>query len=565
MKRRGIWAVGHLATIVWALTLFTACAIKDQTPDLPSPQPPPAPAFVEFTLAAHVNGDKGPIKDCAVTLKLQPQAEAFRGSTTSDGYAAWLVRIPKPDPGGWRNVAVSIACPGYLLLEDSFVIAGGNQDVSFGGAAAGNQPMLRAGPTLAVLKRHGRVRANGRAFIDDDGEFNPLGSSFFWLVWGQKFDADRMDANLQFLARRQFDYIRIFAEVDGGDLNSADGAKVGWTDRAIDPAWPDYVEQLGAAIDHAYDQHGLRVDLTVIAGGTGRVREAAAGVEAAIKAGREHKILALQIANEDNLPDVALRDELTRHFMAAFPWMQVSAFSSRRGDVLKDLLARGVGNSITPHTDRDTKGDGNWRQVRQIYDFKDFAVTCRNDEPPGPQSSVATQEEPIHLAMTRAMSIIMGCAAYTFHPGAGIRGGGKADLALGRPANFWESPNIDAQIAALVAVGKLIPTDAANWTKEGSHWAGNPLVADMYLDEKGADHGVIALYAAHADSRFVVLPQGIREFVTITSKSAAIVDVFSPLTGEKLHAFTVAAGGAFTLSGPERGGLGGYVIVGRAQ
>ncbi len=527
----------------------------------PGPIQPPAAAFTERTTAVHV------LPNCAVKLSL-PAQNAYTGTTSATGYLAWLVRIDEPDPGGRLNAMITIECPGYWPLTDSFVIAPlGNQDIFFGVEGNGNQSLHRAGPQPVpppITIRTGLVRADGRVFVDDQGAFNPLGVSFFWAIWGEKFDEDKYEANLKKFDNKAH-YIRIFAEVAGGDINGV-GEKVGWADREINPSWPDYRQQFADAIDRAYDKHGLRSEITIVAGGTNLQREATNAMLDVIEM-RQHKIFAVEIANEENLPDKDLRDELTRQVMARYPQLQVSAYSTADPAIYKDLLSRGVGNSITPHTDRtNNTEDGAWRQVRQIYDFKFLPGTCRDDEPPGPQSSVATMEDPLHLAMTRAMSIIMGCGAYTFHPGAGIRGGGKADLARGRPANFYDDPNFDAQLNALVAVGTVIPSDAANWRQEGSHnppW-NNPMQADQFLDA-ASDHGVISLYAAHADSRFVVLPLGIREFVKLTSRDAAVIDVFNPITGEKVNTFTVDAGGTITLNGPERGGLGGYIVVGRLR
>jgi hypothetical protein len=162
-------------TVVVALALGAGCASGGGAgggggPVLPGPNP--APQVDERTLAFAVRDGVAPIAGCAVTLQL-PLSGSFAGTTDASGYVAFLVRLPDPDPGGARNAATGITCPGYLRLADSFVIAErGNQDVTFGGTvAAGNQPLLRPGPVrdrpaLAPVAESPQIRAN---FASDRG------------------------------------------------------------------------------------------------------------------------------------------------------------------------------------------------------------------------------------------------------------------------------------------------------------------------------------------------------------------------------------------------------------
>lgn len=166
--------------IVWSTLALSACAGVARPPAQPGPAPstpttPTAPAFSERTLAAHVTDGRGPLAGCAVTLTL-PFSGEFTATTLSDGYAAWLVKIPNPDPGGGLNTRAHIVCPNFEPLDDSFVIAPtGNQDITFGGTVAGgNQPLLRPGPVssrprLITVAESPQIRENFGSMRDRQG------------------------------------------------------------------------------------------------------------------------------------------------------------------------------------------------------------------------------------------------------------------------------------------------------------------------------------------------------------------------------------------------------------
>jgi hypothetical protein len=135
-----------------------------------------------------------------------------------------------------------------------------------------------------VIARKGIVHADGRNFVDDDGAFYPLGGTLFWALRGWKYEPDRVKQNLQFLKKHHYDYVRILGEVD-------------WPNNGIDENWPDYQTLLGELIDYAYDSCGLRIELTLV-GSDGDPMAIAQKIAPVINAGRQHKILNLEVANE---------------------------------------------------------------------------------------------------------------------------------------------------------------------------------------------------------------------------------------------------------------------------
>lgn len=205
---KGIWDRAVRGIIVWSALALSAC-VTTSRPPVVTPAPP---AFTERTLAVHVHGAAAPIAGCHVELSL-PLSGKFAGDTDGNGYAAWLVRIPKPDPGGGLNARIAIACEGFRPLEDSFVIAAtGNQDITFGGSAAGgNQPMLRPGPAPAAppITPRPRLHIEGHRFVTPDGQtvWPVLASELSVL---RRSDAER-DADLEQWAGLGFDGVRTFA------------------------------------------------------------------------------------------------------------------------------------------------------------------------------------------------------------------------------------------------------------------------------------------------------------------------------------------------------------------
>ena len=109
--------------------------------------------------------------------------------------------------------------------------------------------------TVEPLKRvrTGRVRVEGRSFVDDSGEFFPLGATLFWALHGWANDRERLLKNLAFLSGK-VDYVRILCQVDWSDKGIVIGQdQPGWDPKGF--------------IETAYRQFGLRTELTIIGGG----------------------------------------------------------------------------------------------------------------------------------------------------------------------------------------------------------------------------------------------------------------------------------------------------------
>ena len=409
-----------------------------------------------------------------------------------------------------------------------------------------------------VQARRGIVRAESRSFVDDDGAFYPLGGTLFWSLYGWKNDRDRLKQNLDYLKQHHYDYVRILGEVD-------------WAGEAIDPAWPDYQQVLGEFLDYAYDTCGLRTELTLV-GGSGDPMAIAQKVVPVITAGRQHKILNLEVANESygrpltlaamqaagrylrqNLPNlVALSsgEGLNSYAPGSTDW---------RADYVSVYMPADAANLGTIHMDRGY-GDFGWREVRQPWDWKDFPFPVSHNEPIGPRSSVAEETDPVRLAMLRAVGLINGVGAFILHNGAGVAG--RVDPGHNRPANLWEVPGIDAVMDAVRGVDAWMPPRVGEGNHWNNAWTGNPWVADAFWSD-GADHGVNRNYTVSTSDGWVSTVAGVKDRAVFTASRHSRVEVFDVLKG-KTREVELPAGQSLTLvpDSLDSNGYGAFIIVG---
>ncbi len=397
--------------------------------------------------------------------------------------------------------------------------------------------------------RRGIVRRDGRAVIDDDGSFHPLGITFFWGLYGEKYERDRLLANFQFLSQYHYDYIRVLAEV-------------GWPGEEMDPRWPDYQQQLGQLIDDAY-AYGLRTEITILGGGTGADPMAvAAQVVRVINNGRTHKIMAVEAANESfqNGPSLVTMVEMVKMIRLQTSVQLVGLSSPGDTDAMKQAATAAGASLFTIHIDRN-EGDYKWRQARQGWDFKDYPQVVDSNEPPGPNSSVGTNDNPLQLAMTRATGILSGGAMYVLHVGDMVAG--RIDPAHNRHANLWEVPNIDAILKGVRGIDSLLPDGIENWSKYNNSWAGHPLTTNTFWSD-GASEGVNRNYAASRDQQFVIVEDGILRQVTSRATRFNHVEAYDPLTLELKASADLIPGQLWTLPGRDDT-MSAYIIKGIYQ
>jgi hypothetical protein len=419
----------------------------------------------------------------------------------------------------------------------------------------------------------GLVRGERGSFADGRGAFLPLGASLFWAPWGYKFDRGRVEKHLAFLAGHGVDYIRVLGQA-GTPGPAPDDS---WNDRPIDPRWSDrcakppapncgsYDEVIAGLTDLAFDEYGLRVAWTIF-GGTGFTPSPASRLALvdrmlAMSKGREHKIIHFEVANEfyhngfegpDGLAEVRT---LGRHLQDRTPVL-VALSAPRASDcgVMQQLHEGGVGEIVSEHFSRSGRDDG-WAAIRApwaLQSCKGLPPLRTSNEPIGPFSSVRAEGDPMRLALSAAMTYVSGVGAYVLHTGPGIRGGGRADLERGRPADIWAIPRIDEIFGGLATVRRVLPADVAAWSRH-EIVPTDPVGLTL---ESGSP--VQAYVAAHGD-RFVILPLAVSGATTIEARRSVHLRVFHPITGAPLHDGELPAGDRVKVPS-----LPGYVVLGRA-
>lgn len=401
--------------------------------------------------------------------------------------------------------------------------------------------------------RAGQVRADGKLHVDAGGAFEPLGTTFFWFYWGWKNDQGRTRKNAEHVSPWA-DHFRVFGEVGGPS----------WADRVIDPRDADYVDTWRAILDYLWRTLQVRVMFTVFGGGTGADPDATVSKVIEVIRGREDAILSVEVCNEGNGVDRATARRLCQRLQAAFPGMLVATTS----DTTEPALDLDVASAGETHTERQA-GDEDWRQVRQGCELMGVPKTKGGSEPPGPQSSVAELWDPLRLGCLRRVHSVSGTTRWVLHLGAGIRGGGAADLARGRKANLWEydEPGLPSTLTAIVtavrATDGLAPLECANWAPMKGHWQDTRVIADMvWPDSPDFKHGCVRVYGSYTGDQFVDVCFGIKDYVILVLRFGPWkVKVYDVLTGALLQEVAVPDGGTLKVDGDKGGGSSAAVLL----
>jgi hypothetical protein len=265
----------------------------------------------------------------------------------------------------------------------------------------------------------------------------------------------------------------------------------------------------------------------------------------------------LEVANEyrqNGLEDVAELRSLGRRL-------------ARRTRVLVALSAASTSNACqvyrgsaadvaTVHYPRDSSEGDPWQPVRRPWGWPGaYDAACRgglpvavNNEPIGPQSSVKADDDPLRLVMAYVTTFVAGNAAYVLHAGAGIRGGGAADLAAGRSADFADVPNLTTVLAGLQRAKAYLPRDLANWRRHDARDPAHPFIG---FDEAVRSGTLGAAYAATSHNRFVVAVLGARGDLVVRARTPLVVEIHEPLGDRAARRVDLGAGERLTLSGAD--------------
>lgn len=356
----------------------------------------------------------------------------------------------------------------------------------------------------------GLVLGDNHVIEDAGGPHNFLGASLFWALWGYQNDKDRLGQNLEFLKKHEVDYIRVLGIV---------GPSHGWEDRTVDYR-PYYLDDITNLTDYVYDNFGMRIQWTIFGGidtcPTYPEQEEIVDDFIALARSRPHKIFSIEVANEYYATDFPLSNLRTLGRKLAEQTDNLVTLSAPASEEQLEVNAvyydSGVDAAVF-HLDRSTNGEGGlWRPVRQPWEVQFYDNTPPvwiNNEPIGPESSVNSDDDPLRLSMFAATTYLCGMGAFVLHTGAGIRGGGAADLNRGRSSNIWEVNNVESILNAIKIVRDNLPKDIANWrrinTSEHDVYVTTHPFNTSYLREAQEQGKLLRAFAARNDKdEFVV-------------------------------------------------------------
>jgi len=383
--------------------------------------------------------------------------------------------------------------------------------------ARGAKAAAPGGPATAPDTR-GVVYAYHKALCDDRGPVNLLGVSFFWLLWGLKYDYDRTIKNLD--ACVGADVVRMLCCVGQPDDS--------WSDRIIDPNWSDFSDVLEHALE-LLQARGMRALVTIFGDATSAVPDEAsraAHVDRVCTVLNRYPaaVVNVGVSNEGiGFPDDGYAEILrhTERVRATTPFLVSSVCG------LEDAPA----TVYAARTERKIEGDGGvWEHTEQPYDLRNTELVASDEEPIGPQSSVAEDDDPLRNTTHAVCAWLCRAPLYVYHCGAGIRGGGAADVERGRYANFYDQPSFGPTLAMLCAARDYLPGDVAQWSRishsDPKHEGEYPFATGP-LQPFDPSEWFLKTYANRStDGRFVCWFSKVEKDVPLVACSAMAFHVF---------------------------------------
>jgi hypothetical protein len=493
-----------------------------EPPDPPDPPHPPTPGTGQIVVqVTEWDRPDRPIAGAEVWSQLTPTVKV---KTDAHGYC--LV-----------NAVASGVCTradGYQEIETCKVIA----------------PlvvlMLHPIPPPLPPGRQGQVRAVGFQAVDDTGIFLEAITSFMWAVWGWQHDRDRMVKNTQAIRTAELDGGRILATVGVPKPDDS------WKDRQVDCSQPNWASDVAYTVK-TLRENALRTAVTIF-GSVGFAPTPAdrrSSVERVCDALLPFaaSVTRIEIANEgwqNGFEGDAGAKELQQLVALARskgPWL-VAATAPRTDscDSQKPYYFGSQASAITLHYDRKD-GDNGWRYVRQPW--REATSSCS-----GFPTKFYCSGEPMEwfgkgdtnlLRMMQHFIVTWQTnnGSLCLHTGAGIRGGGSADVAVGRAANFWEVPQWNAITSAIKVARANLAKDFSTWQRGDSEPTGWKI---------GDWSKVIRWYESRQGKVRIGTPHGITGSFTAEARVAQQVEIIHPVTWQVLSTQTVLKGQKITLN-----------------
>jgi len=299
-------------------------------------------------------------------------------------------------------------------------------------------PKAKLYGSVVVPDSKGKVRAEGKKLLDDNGPFLALGATLFPMPWACLNDMARLKDNIRDMLDQGCECFRV------GNVTGSGGSNVqedSWYDRCLNPGvqgWQTWIDGNRQMFELAVSM-GFRVLSSIFLSADRLSREdrrRAVQEMATLFNQFPDRVLYAEISNEAKL-DTAESHELVSLLRQLCPWLLVTSTAADWG---------GDSNVVAQHPERKTQGEGGmWEHCEQMYEcFHDKPYVGCVQEPIGPHSSVAEDDDPARLACDAVTGFVCGAPIYIYHCGAGIRFGGEADRNRNpsRHANFRDYPTM---------------------------------------------------------------------------------------------------------------------------
>ena len=303
------------------------------------------------------------------------KADNGRFVTAEDGGGRELVANRTSPPAAWEEFQIA------LIGDDSVAIKTVNG--RYVSADSGGPGVLRAAATSVgpaetfkpsrPLARsfhpgsiQGRLRIDGRAFVNDAGTFRPIFTSGLALL---ARSSDEMRAFLDWAARTGFNGIRVFA------------GKLGWASQSVAQAKARLPELLNEAA-----ARGLYVEVTAITDSRDGGYDPADHFRAIARIAEQGTNAILEVANE---PYHGTQADAIHSAETLLALGRQSSLPFALGAAQDDeSVEMGGGSFVTAHLDR---GRDKWNQVRRVRELAVLGDTTRkpvvNNEPIGAAES----------------------------------------------------------------------------------------------------------------------------------------------------------------------------------
>ncbi|MDO8587893.1 MAG: hypothetical protein Q7T82_12755, partial [Armatimonadota bacterium] len=252
------------------------------------------------------------------------------------------------------------------------------------------------------------VLVQGNTLRDNNGPFLGMGFTYMRSLQRCKYDRSRFQSDIAAMAGKGFNYQRILSMVAWTGLEIAPIDMWNSVPQFI-PAWPDYWSQFDYDIDYAYDNYGIRTEVTIFADAQycmpndpDRYNHMDA-ILAHCNA-RPQKIVQIEVVNEGfqngfaDVPSVRAFGQ----YLADRTSIPVSNSSWDGTDAgIQAMNAGSAADIATVHFDRDLNSiNGHWGPVIDCWRVANLypgVPPVSSNEPIGSGSSVATEDHPIHL------------------------------------------------------------------------------------------------------------------------------------------------------------------------